>query len=79
MPTRWKRQKIAAEFGFSNHFLDKVVAGLRKYKDRYPNGVISSGHVTVIDVEMMCDWIKFRDALDKGLKFVPPFNREDYQ
>lgn len=76
--TRWKRQKIAEEFGFSLHFLDKVSNGLRKFPERYPNGVISSGHMTVIDVEMMLDWIKHREALDRGSP-VPQFRREDYK
>jgi hypothetical protein len=78
LPTRRKRQKICEEYGFSLHFMDKVATGLRKYPDRYPNGVISSGHVTVIDTEMMLDWIKYRDALDAKVP-VPPFRREDYQ
>lgn len=78
IPTRRKRQKICEEYGFSLHFMDKVATGLRKYPERYPNGVISSGHVTVIDTEMMLDWIKYRDALDAKVP-VPPFRREDYQ
>ena len=78
IPTRRKRQKICKEYGFSLHFMDKVATGLRKYPERYPNGVISSGHVTVIDTEMMLDWIKYRDALDAKVP-VPPFRREDYQ
>ena len=78
LPTRRKRQKICEEYGFSMHFMDKVATGLRKYPERYPNGVISSGHVTVIDTEMMLDWIKYRDALDAKVP-VPPFRREDYQ
>ena len=78
IPTRRKRQKICEEYGFSLHFMDKVATGLRKYPERYPNGVISSGHVTVIDTEMMLDWIKYRDALDANAP-VPPFRREDYQ
>ena len=78
IPTRRKRQKICEEYGFSLHFMDKVATGLRKYPERYPNGVISSGHVTVIDIEMMLDWIKYRDALDAKVP-VPPFRREDYQ
>ena len=78
LPTRRKRQKICEEYGFSLHFMDKVATGLRKYPERYPNGVISSGHVTVIDTEMMLDWIKYRDALDAKVP-VPPFRREDYQ
>jgi hypothetical protein len=78
IPTRRKRQKICEEMGFSLHFMDKVATGLRKYPERYPNGVISSGHVTVIDTEMMLDWIKYRDALDAKVP-VPPFRREDYQ
>lgn len=78
LPTRRKRQQICKEYGFSLHFMDKVATGLRKYPERYPNGVISSGHVTVIDTEMMLDWIKYRDALDAKVP-VPPFRREDYQ
>jgi hypothetical protein len=78
IPTRRKRQKICEEYGFSLHFMDKVATGLRKYPERYPNAVISSGHVTVIDTEMMLDWIKYRDALDAKVP-VPPFRREDYQ
>ena len=78
IPTRRKRQAIARDFGFSPHFMGKVTIGLRKYPNRYPNGVISSGHVSIIDVEMMLDWIKFRDALEVGSD-VPPFRREDYR
>jgi len=78
IPTRRKRQAIAKDFGFSTHFMDLVTIGLRKYPERYPNGVISSGHVSVIDVEMMLDWIKYRDALSAKVP-VPPFRREDYQ
>lgn len=78
LPTRRKRTAIAKDFGFSPHFMDTVTIGLRKYPNRYPNGVISSGHVSVIDVEMMLDWIKYRDALAVGSE-VPPFRREDYQ
>lgn len=78
IPTRRKRQKICEEYGFSLHFMDKVAVGLRKYPERYPNGIISSGHVTVVDVEMMLDWIKYREALDVGAP-VPDFKREEYQ
>ena len=78
IPTRRKRQLIAKDFGFSKHFMDKVAAGLRKFPERYPNGVISSGHMTVIDVEMMLDWIKHREALERGSP-VPQFKREMYQ
>lgn len=78
LPTRRKRQKICEDMGFSLHFMDKVTVGLRKYPDRYPNGVISSGHVSVIDVEMMLDWLKYREALEAGSP-VPEFRREDYQ
>lgn len=78
IPTRRKRQRICEEYGFSLHFMDKVAKGLRAYPDRYLNGVINSGHVTVIDVEMMLDWLKYRDALEVGAP-VPPFRREDYQ
>lgn len=77
-PTRRKRQAIAKDFGFSPHFMDKVTIGLKKYPSRYPNGVIASGHVSIIDVEMMLDWIKYRNALAVGAD-VPPFRREDYQ
>lgn len=78
IPTRRKRQKIAEEYGFSLHFMDIVEKGLRKYPIRYFNGVIRSGHMTIIDVEMMLDWIKYRDALDAGVS-VPEFKREEYQ
>ena len=78
LPTRRKRQQIYKEYGFSLHFMDKVAVGLRKYPERYPNGIISSGHVTVVDVEMMLDWIKYREALDVGAP-VPDFKREEYQ
>ena len=78
IPTRRKRQVIAKDFGFSPHFMDLVTIGLRKYPERYPNGVISSGHVSIIDVEMMLDWIKYRDALSIG-QAIPPFRREDYR
>lgn len=78
IPTRRKRQKIADEYGFSLHFMDNVAAGLRKYPDRYPNGIISSGHVAIIDVEMMLDWIKYRDALEAGIS-IPAFDRAEYQ
>lgn len=78
IPTRRKRQQICKEMGFSLHFMDKVATGLRKYPERYPNGIINSGHVTVVDVEMMLDWIKYREALETGIP-VPPFNREEYQ
>ena len=78
LPTRRKRQRICEEMGFSLHFMDKAAAGLRKYPDRYPNAVIRSGHVTVIDVEMMLDWLKYREALEVGAP-VPDFKREEYQ
>lgn len=78
IPTRWKRQKICKEMGFSLHFMDLAAKGMQKYSDRYPNGVIASGHATVFDVEMFLDWIKYRDALDAKVP-VPPFRREDYQ
>ena len=78
LPTRRKRQRICEEMGFSLHFMDKAAAGLRKYPDRYPNAVIRSGHVTVIDVEMMLDWLKYREALEVGAP-VPDFKREAYQ
>lgn len=78
IPTRRKRQRICEEMGFSLHFMDKAAVGMRKHPDRYPNAVISSGHVTVIDVEMFLDWIKYREALETGTQ-IPPFRREEYQ
>lgn len=78
IPTRRKRQQICKEMGFSLHFMDLAAAGMRKYPERYPNAVISSGHVAVIDVEMFLDWIKYREALEIGAP-VPQFRREDYQ
>ena len=77
LPTRRKRQKVEQEMGLSLHFMDKVTEGLRRYPKRYPNGAITSGHVTIIDVEMMLDWIKYREALDQGVP-VPDFRREEY-
>ena len=78
IPTRRKRQKICEDMGFSRHFMDLAATGMRKYPERYPNGVITSGHVTIFDVEMFMDWIKYRDALSAKVP-VPPFRREDYQ
>ena len=78
IPTRRKRQRICEEMGFSLHFMDKAAVGMRKHPDRYPNGVISSGQVTVFDVEMFLDWIKYREALETGTQ-IPPFRREEYQ
>lgn len=78
LPTRRKRQQIAKDFGLSVHYMDKVTEGLKKHPERYKNGVISSGHMTIIDVEMMLDWIKYRDALEMGV-YVPPFRREEYR
>ena len=77
VPTRRKRQKVAQEMGLSLHFMDKVTEGLRRYPKRYTNGAITSGHVTITDVEMMLDWIKYREALDQGVP-VPDFRREEY-
>jgi hypothetical protein len=78
IPTRRKRQRICEEMGFSLHFMDKAAAGIRKYPDSYPNGVISSGHVTIFDVEMFLDWLKYRESLEIGAP-VPEFKREEYR
>lgn len=78
MRTYRKRQALAAEFGFTLHMMDKITKGLRKYPERYPNAVISSGLFAILDREMVLDWIKYRDALDAKVP-VPPFRREEYQ
>lgn len=78
IPTRRTRQTIANDFGFSQHFIDLAIVELRKYPERYPNSVISSGHICLIDVEMMFDWIKYRNALDTG-QVIPPFKRSEYR
>jgi hypothetical protein len=66
------------EFGFCENFMNGIVKGLQTYPERYPNAVIRSGRISFIDVEMMFDWIKYRDALSAKVP-VPPFRREDYQ
>lgn len=73
-----KRQTLAAEFDLSAHMMDKATRGLRDHPERYPNAVISSGHIAIIDKEMFLDWLRYRDALDMGVQ-VPEFNREEYQ
>lgn len=76
IPTRQTRQSIAKDFDCSQRFIDLAIVGLRKHPERYPNGVISSGHVSIIDVEMMLDWVKYRNALDTG-QAIPPFKRAE--
>lgn len=78
IPTRRTRRKICEEYGFSAPFMDKIAKGLRSYPDRYPKAVIKSGHVAIFDIEMMLDWLEYRDSLEVGAP-VPPFRREDYQ
>lgn len=78
MRTYRKRQVLAAELGVSKRVTEDATNGLRKYKDRYPGGVIQSKKLTLLDREMVLDWIKYRDALDVGSK-VPAFQREIYQ
>ena len=78
MRTYRKRQALAAEFGCTLHMMDKITKGLRKYPERYPNAVISSGHFVILDREMVLDWLKYRESLEVGAS-VPPFRREEYQ
>ena len=78
MRTYRKRQVLAAELGVSKRVIEDATYGLRKYKDRYPDGVIQSGKLTLLDREMVLDWIKYRNALDVGTR-VPAFRRENYQ
>lgn len=66
------------EFGFCENFMNGIVKGLQTYPERYPNAVIRSGRISFIDVEMMFDWFKYREALEVKAD-VPPFRREDYQ
>ena len=78
IPTRRRRQQVMREFGFCENFMNSIVKGLQTYPERYPNAVIRSGRLSFIDLEMMFDWIKYRNALDVGAS-VPPFRREEYQ
>jgi hypothetical protein len=58
--------------------MNKATAGLKKYSERYPNAVIRSGRLILIDAEALYDWLKYREALDLKIP-VPPFRREEYQ
>lgn len=78
MRTYRRRKQLMQEQDFSVKFLDTATAGLRKYPERYPNAIIQSGRIVLIDTEMLWDWIKFRDALEAQAP-VPPFRREEYQ
>lgn len=78
IPTRRRRGQVMKDFGFSPNCMDDLTAGIRRHPERYPNGVIKSGRITLIDVEMLYDWIKYREALDMQVA-VPPFRREEYQ
>ena len=78
MRTYRKRQTLAKDLGVSSRMMEEATAGLWKYSDRYPDGVIRSRKLTLLDREMVLDWIKYRDALDVGSR-VPAFNREAYQ
>lgn len=76
--TRRRRKQLQQEYQFSPSFLDIAQRGLRKYPDRYPNAIIRSGKIVYIDVEMLFDWINYREALEVKAP-VPPFRREAYQ
>lgn len=79
IPTRRRRGQVMKEFGFSPNCMDELTAGLRRHPERYgSNAVIKSGRIVLIDVEMLYDWIKYRDALEMHVQ-VPPFRREEYQ
>ena len=78
MRTYRRRQQFINDIGFSPSFMNKATAGLKKYQERYPNAVIRSGRLILIDAEAMYDWLKYREALDMNVT-VPPFRREEYQ
>lgn len=79
IPTRRRRGQVMKEFGFSSGCMDMLEAGLRRHSERYgTNAVIKSGRISLIDVEALYDWIKYRDALEIGVP-VPEFRREEYQ
>ena len=78
MRTYRRRQQLINEMDFSPSFMNVATAALKKYPERYPNAVITSGRLILIDTEALFDWIKYREALDLKIP-VPPFRREDYQ
>ncbi len=79
MRTYRRRQQVMKEFGFSANCMDMLEAGLRRHPERYgTNAVIKSGKIVLIDMEMLFDWIKYRDAINIGVP-VPEFRREEYQ
>lgn len=78
IPTRRRRQQVMQEYDFCENFMNAITKGLRNYPERYPNAVIKSGRISFIDIEMMFDWLKYREALETHVE-VPPFRREDYQ
>ncbi len=78
MRTYRRRQQFINDIGFSPSFMNTATAALKKYEERYPNAVIRSGRLILIDAEALYDWIKYREALDMQVA-VPPFRREEYQ
>lgn len=79
IPTRRRRGHVMKEFGFSSSCMDMLEAGLRQHPERYgTNAVIRDGRISIIDMEALYDWIKYRGALNIGVP-VPPFRREEYQ
>lgn len=79
MRTYRRRQQVMKDFGFSPTCMDELTRGLRSHPERYgPNAVIRDGRISIIDLEAMYDWIKYRGALSIGVP-VPPFRREEYQ
>ena len=79
IPTRRRRGQVMKEFEFSSGCMDMLEAGLKRHPERYgTNAVIKSGRISLIDVEALYDWIKYRDALEIGVP-VPEFRREEYQ
>lgn len=78
MRTYRKRTQLAEEFDFSHRMMEEATKGLRKHAERYPNGTIRSKRTVLIDKEMFLDWLKYREALERGVP-VPAFRREEYQ
>lgn len=73
-----KRPVLARDLGVSIRLMEDATEGLQKHSGRYPVGVIRSDKIVLLDREMVLDWIRFREALDAGVR-VPAFNRADYQ
>ena len=78
MRTYRRRMKLAEELGVSKRVMEEATKGLREHEARYQNAIIQSRKVTLLDREMVLDWLRYRDALELGKK-IPAFDRAQYQ